>query len=154
MPRMPRVEYAGAIYHVTVRMAGHAWETGRELNLSACLLRDDAERERFMEKAPSWLVCGPILAFCGNRPAEQMNVEPAVFRERSRMCTDANNDPGVKGSVVFSVTVGDKVVFKSEVLKGTKVSLVDGCRQVSEGSETEENNAPDRQDRNLGAGRA
>jgi hypothetical protein len=31
---------------------------------------------------------------------------------------DANNDPGVKGSVVFSVTVGDKVVFKSEVLKG------------------------------------
>ncbi len=31
---------------------------------------------------------------------------------------DANNDPGVKGSVVFSVKVGDKVVFKSDVLRG------------------------------------
>ena len=47
---MPRVEYAGAIYHVTVRMAGHAWETGRGLDPSACLFRDDAERERFVEQ--------------------------------------------------------------------------------------------------------
>jgi hypothetical protein len=31
---------------------------------------------------------------------------------------DANNDTGTKGSVVFSVTVGDKVVFKSDELKG------------------------------------
>jgi hypothetical protein len=31
---------------------------------------------------------------------------------------DANNDPGVKGSVVFSVSVAGKAVFKSEVLKG------------------------------------
>ena len=50
MPRMPRVEYAGAIYHVTVRMAGHAWETGRGLNPAVCLFRDDAERERFVEQ--------------------------------------------------------------------------------------------------------
>jgi len=48
MARLPRVEYAGAIYHVTVRMAGHAWETGRGLNPSVCLFRDDAERERFV----------------------------------------------------------------------------------------------------------
>lgn len=47
---MPRVEYAGAIYHVTVRMAGHAWETGRGLNPAVCLFRDDAERERFIEQ--------------------------------------------------------------------------------------------------------
>ncbi len=74
MRRMPRVEYAGAIYHVTVRMAGHAWETGRDLNPSVCLFRDDAERARFVEgkaKPPPWLTCGPILAFCGGRPAEQ-----------------------------------------------------------------------------------
>lgn len=50
MPRMPRVEYEGAIYHVTVRMAGHAWETGRGLAPSVCLFRDDAERERFVEQ--------------------------------------------------------------------------------------------------------
>jgi len=31
-------------------MAGHAWETGRVLNPSACLFRDDAERERFVEQ--------------------------------------------------------------------------------------------------------
>jgi hypothetical protein len=47
---MPRVEYAGAIHHVTARMAGHAWETGHALNPSACLFRDDAERERFVEQ--------------------------------------------------------------------------------------------------------
>ncbi len=50
MARMPRVEYAGAVYHVTVRMAGHAWETGRALEAGACLFRDDAERERFVEQ--------------------------------------------------------------------------------------------------------
>jgi len=48
MPRMPRVEYAGAIYHVTVRMIGHAWETGQALDRSVCLFRDDQERERFL----------------------------------------------------------------------------------------------------------
>lgn len=47
---MPRVEYEGAIYHVTVRMAGHAWETGHGLNPSVCLFRDDAERERFVDQ--------------------------------------------------------------------------------------------------------
>jgi putative transposase len=50
MPRMPRVEYEGAIYHVTVRMVGHAWETGRTLNRSVCLFRDDEERERFLDQ--------------------------------------------------------------------------------------------------------
>ena len=47
---MPRVEYEGAIYHVTARMAGHAWETGRGLTPAACLFRDDAERERFIDQ--------------------------------------------------------------------------------------------------------
>jgi REP element-mobilizing transposase RayT len=47
---MPRVEYAGAIYHVTVRMVGHAWENGHGLNPAVCLFRDDAERERFVEQ--------------------------------------------------------------------------------------------------------
>jgi REP element-mobilizing transposase RayT len=47
---MPRVEYAGAIYHVTVRMVGHAWESGHGLNPAVCLFRDDAERERFVEQ--------------------------------------------------------------------------------------------------------
>lgn len=50
MPRMPRLEYSGAIYHVTARMAGHAWETGRALNSAACLFRDDAERARFVDQ--------------------------------------------------------------------------------------------------------
>lgn len=50
MPRMPRVEYAGAIYHVTVRMIGHAWETGQNLDRSVCLFRDDKERERFLDQ--------------------------------------------------------------------------------------------------------
>ena len=48
MPRMPRVDYAGAIYHVTVRVVGHAWETGRGLSVTARLFRDDAERTRFI----------------------------------------------------------------------------------------------------------
>ena len=48
MPRMPRVERGGAIYHVTVRMVGHAWETGQEQNRQAGLFRDDEERERFL----------------------------------------------------------------------------------------------------------
>jgi hypothetical protein len=43
------VEYAGAIYHVTVRRVGHAWESGHGLNPAVCLFRDDAERERFVE---------------------------------------------------------------------------------------------------------
>ena len=47
---MPRVEYEGAIYHVTVRMVGHAWETGRESARSTCLFRDDEERERFLDQ--------------------------------------------------------------------------------------------------------
>jgi hypothetical protein len=50
MARLPRVEYAGAIYHVTVRMAGHRWEAGRGLNASVCLFQDDRERERFLEQ--------------------------------------------------------------------------------------------------------
>ena len=50
MPRLPRVEYAGAICHVTVRMVGHAWETGRTLDGNVCLFRDDEERERFIEQ--------------------------------------------------------------------------------------------------------
>jgi len=41
---MPRAEYEGAVYHVTVRMAGRAWETGRGLTPAACLFRDAAER--------------------------------------------------------------------------------------------------------------
>jgi hypothetical protein len=44
------VEYEGAIYHVTVRMVGHGWETGRGLDASVCLFRDDRERERFLEQ--------------------------------------------------------------------------------------------------------
>ncbi len=31
-------------------MAGRAWETGRELDPAACLFRDDAERERFVDQ--------------------------------------------------------------------------------------------------------
>ena len=50
MARVPRIEWAGAIYHVTVRMAGQAWETGNPLDPAACLFRDDAERERFVER--------------------------------------------------------------------------------------------------------
>ena len=50
MPRMPRVEYAGAIYHITVRMAGHAWDTGCGVNPSVCLFRDDAERVWFIDQ--------------------------------------------------------------------------------------------------------
>lgn len=48
MARQPRVEYAGAIYHVTMRMVGSAWEQGRELRPEACLFGDDAEREHFL----------------------------------------------------------------------------------------------------------
>jgi hypothetical protein len=44
------VEYAGAIYHVTVRMVGQAWETGRGLTPATCLFRDESERERFVEQ--------------------------------------------------------------------------------------------------------
>lgn len=40
MESLPRVEYAGTIYHVTVRMAGHGQETGRGLDASLCLFRD------------------------------------------------------------------------------------------------------------------
>ena len=50
MPRMPKVEYAGAIYHVAVRMIGQAWETGRTLDLCVCLFGDDAERDRFLDQ--------------------------------------------------------------------------------------------------------
>jgi hypothetical protein len=88
MLRLPRVEYEGAVYHVTVRMAGHAWETGRGLDPSVCLFRDDAERERFVEqlrgyrwssyqayagkvKPPPWLACDPILAFFPGGSVEQ-----------------------------------------------------------------------------------
>ena len=44
------MEYAGAIYHVTVRMVGDAWESKRVLRPEACLFRDDRERERFLEQ--------------------------------------------------------------------------------------------------------
>jgi hypothetical protein len=36
---LPRVEYADAIYLVTVRMIGHAWESGRTLDRRVCLFR-------------------------------------------------------------------------------------------------------------------
>ena len=69
MPRMPRAGYEGAIDHVTVRMAGRAWETGRGVNPAACLFRDDAERERFIDQLGECLdgygvrlqACGPML---------------------------------------------------------------------------------------------
>ena len=50
MPREARVQYPGAIYHVTVRMVGAAWETGREQDRELHLFRDDAERGRFLEQ--------------------------------------------------------------------------------------------------------
>ena len=50
MARQPRVEYPGAVYHVTVRIVGDAWETGSELSPAACLFRDDRERERFLDQ--------------------------------------------------------------------------------------------------------
>ena len=44
MARHLRVEYPGAIYHVTCRMVGD-WRTGETL-----LFRDDADRERFLDQ--------------------------------------------------------------------------------------------------------
>ncbi len=50
MPRLPRVEYPGAIYHVTVRMVGHAWETGARLDPRDCLFQNNADRARFLDQ--------------------------------------------------------------------------------------------------------
>ena len=44
MSRYLRVEYAGAIYHVTMRMLGN-WKTGQDR-----LFEDDADRERLLER--------------------------------------------------------------------------------------------------------
>lgn len=44
MSRYLRVEYPGAIYHVTMRMLGN-WKTGQDR-----LFEDDADRERFLER--------------------------------------------------------------------------------------------------------
>ena len=44
MARHVRVEYAGADYHVTVRMLG-----SRD-DCRACLFRDDSDRERFLHR--------------------------------------------------------------------------------------------------------
>lgn len=50
MARRPRVEYPGAIYHVTVRIVGEAWQPGDAVNPAACLFRDDRERGHFLEQ--------------------------------------------------------------------------------------------------------
>jgi len=50
MPRLPRVEYPGAIYQVTMRMVGHAWETGADLDPRVCLFQIDADRMRLIEQ--------------------------------------------------------------------------------------------------------
>lgn len=50
MARQPRLEYPGAIYHVTVRVSGSTWEKEREPDPSAFLFRDDSERERFLNQ--------------------------------------------------------------------------------------------------------
>ena len=59
MARMPRVKYAGAIHHVTVRMVGHAWETGRGLDRSVCLFRDEKDRARFVGQLGERVEFGP-----------------------------------------------------------------------------------------------
>ncbi len=50
MPREDRVEYPRAIYHVTVRMVGSAWESGREQNRDLHLFRNDEDRVRFLDQ--------------------------------------------------------------------------------------------------------
>lgn len=44
MSRYLRVEYPGAIYHVTMRMLGR-WKTGQDR-----LFEDEADRERLLER--------------------------------------------------------------------------------------------------------
>jgi hypothetical protein len=50
MARQPGLEYAGAIYHVTVRVSGSVTGKEREPYQSECLFRDDSERERFLSR--------------------------------------------------------------------------------------------------------
>ena len=53
MARHLRVEYPGAIYHVTCRIVGSVTEAGGDImerHSEKCLFRDDADRERFLVK--------------------------------------------------------------------------------------------------------
>ena len=50
MARHLRVEYPGAIYHVTCRMVGDAAVGGTGWTPEKSLFRDDADRERFLER--------------------------------------------------------------------------------------------------------
>ena len=50
MARHLRVEYPGAIYHVTCRMVGDGAVGGTGWTPDKCLFRDDADRERFLER--------------------------------------------------------------------------------------------------------
>ena len=56
MARLLRVEFPGAIYHVTCRMVGD-WRTEQSR-----LFRDDADRERFIEQLAERVVIQVISA--------------------------------------------------------------------------------------------
>lgn len=50
MARQLRVEYPGAIYHITCRMVGDAAKGGASWPLEKRVFRDDADNERFVER--------------------------------------------------------------------------------------------------------
>ena len=50
MARPLRIEFPGAIYHVTCRMVGEAPSLGSDWVPEKCLFRDNADRERFLDR--------------------------------------------------------------------------------------------------------
>jgi hypothetical protein len=119
MARLPRVEYAGAIYHVTVRMAGHRWEAGRGLNASVCLFRDDRERERFLEqlgeRVEAYRVRLYILALCGRKEAEQRDdytrfVEAGVLQGDEATARLLRSSPFAVGGEAFVNWIREQLI--------------------------------------------